>query len=101
MLNKKFFRDGETLLATSTTLGTTMEAVNAPVVKPVTNFSFSEALTSNFPTGFETAIMFEGFMGNGLRKASVFGYVFRVAQVNGITIDTTKVEAAIGYASVE
>ncbi|KAJ6913907.1 hypothetical protein NC651_016228 [Populus alba x Populus x berolinensis] len=46
MLSKKFLREGEDPdPAASATSGITMEAVSAPAVNPVTNFSFNEALT--------------------------------------------------------
>ena len=72
MLSKKFLREGVT--AASATSGTTMEAVNAAAVKPVTTFSFKDALTSNLPLGLDTATPFEARRANGaLNDASDVG----------------------------
>lgn len=69
MLSKKFLRDGVT--AASATSGTIMEAVKAAAVRPVTAFSFREALTSNLELGFDdAATLFEARRGSGLKNES-------------------------------
>ncbi|CAI9783975.1 unnamed protein product [Fraxinus pennsylvanica] len=95
MLNKKLFSDGEASLIASTKSRTTIEAVNAPAVKPINIFSFSEALTSNFATGIVTAMTFKDFTCVDLRKTLTFGWVLRVVRVHGMVIGIAEVEAAI------
>lgn len=73
-----------------------MVAVIAPAVRPVTTFSFKEALTWSFPVDLvgaagETAL--DGLTGNGLRKASELGTFLLVALVNDIAIETAEVAA--------
>lgn len=99
MLSKKFLREGET--AASATSGIIMEAVNAAAVNPVTAFSLSEALTTNFLVVFDATTAdaaLEGLTGNGLKAAPEAGNLFWVAEVNGMAAITAKVEA-ICYSS--
>lgn len=100
MLSKKFLREGET--AASATSGIIMEAVKAAAVNPVTAFSLSEALTTNFLAVFDATTAdaaLEGLTGNGLKAAPEAGNLFWVAEVNGMAAITAKVDA-ICYSSL-
>ncbi|KAK9149189.1 hypothetical protein Scep_007946 [Stephania cephalantha] len=90
ILSKKFFKDGDT--AASATSGTTIEAVSATAVNPVTAFSLSDAATWNltlllllFPPP-STALL-GSLTGNGLRNGE------SLLTGNGIAIETAEVEA--------
>lgn len=97
MLSKKFFSDGESPpdSAAWATSGTTMEAVRAAAVSPVTTFSFMEALTWNFLASLVAGIALEGLTGNGLRNEH--GVEQTLFWVNGIDMDTAEVEAIVGF----
>lgn len=93
MLSKKFSSDG--LTAASATSGAIIEAVSAAAVSPVTAFSFSEALTWNFPAaGFETNL--DGLNGNGFKNVPAeegASCLFWVARAAGAAMETAEVEA--------
>ncbi len=93
MLRRKFLREGETLLAASATSGRTMEAVIAAAVAaviPAAALSFNEALTSNFPAGFDAAL--DGLSGIGFPAA---GSLLWAARGRGSAIETAEVEAIV------
>ncbi|CAA0814233.1 Unknown protein [Striga hermonthica] len=92
ILSRKFFSDGETPLAASATSGTTIDAVNAAAVNPVTAFSFSEALTLNLPAA---GVALDDRRGSGFKKAPAIGCVFWLARTSGTAMDNAEVVAAI------
>lgn len=98
MLSKKFLREGVIPdPAASATSGTIMDTVNAAAVNPVTAFSLSEALTTNFPVVFDATTALEGLTDNGLKAALQVRNLFWVAEVNGVDAITAEVQAILFF----